>query len=410
MGLKNQGVARWHPAGRRGGIFVAFRPGRLQVSAMPATALHERLFKIDTHCDTPTASLMKAGWDFAARHDFAADGSQCDLPRMAGSVDAMVFAVYTAQAARTPAGFAAAHAGARLAFDCTHEVIRLHAAQCGLALTAADGPRLKAEGRRALYLSIENGYPLGLDAGNVAKFHALGMRMFGFTHMLNNDLADSSTDPRGAEWGGLSPLGREVVAECNRLGIVPDASHASDAALRDLLEVSRAPVVLSHSGCRAVCDHPRNIGDELLRALAARGGVLQVNALPVAVVPAPADGRDTALAAFLLRLKDEVPTPGLRAALSAEWHRLETQYPSPPATLDDYVAHIVHGVTVAGIDHLGIGCDFDGGGGVKGLGEVSDYPQLTQALLDRGFSEADLAKLWGGNTLRVMRACEQAAG
>ncbi|MDI1247955.1 MAG: dipeptidase [Lacunisphaera sp.] len=377
---------------------------------MPATTLHERLFKIDTHIDTPTASLLKAGWDFAAQHDFAADGTQCDLPRMAGNIDALVFAVYTTQAARTPAGFALAHDGAVRAFDRTHEVIRQNSAHCGLALTAADGPRLKEAGRHALYLSIENGYSLGLDAGQVAKFHARGMRMLGFTHMLNNDLADSSTDPRGAEWGGLSPLGREVAAECNRLGVVLDASHASDAALRDLLAISRAPVVLSHSGCRAVCDHPRNIGDELLRALAAQGGVLQMNALPVAVVPAPEDGRTAALAAYLLRLKDAVLTPELQATLGAEWHRLDTLYPNPPATLDDYVAHVVHGVEVAGIDHVGIGCDFDGGGGVTGLNDVSDYPNLTQALVARGFTEADLAKLWGGNTLRVMRACEQAAG
>lgn len=376
---------------------------------MTATALHERLFKIDTHSDTPTACLMKPGWDFAARHDFAADGTQCDLPRMVGKVDAMVFAVFTTQAARTPAGFAQAQASAMKVYERTNEVIRQHAAQCGLALTAADGLRLKAEGRRALYLSIENSYSLGLDAGNVAKFYALGMRMLGFTHMLNNDLADSSTDPRGAEWGGLSPFGREVAAECNRLGVVLDASHSSDDALWNLLEISKAPVVLSHSGCRAVCDHARNIGDELIRALAAKGGVLQMNALPVAVRHMPEDGRTAATAECLLRLKDAVLTPELRATLSAEWRRLDQQYPNPPATLEDYVVHVMHGVAVAGIDHVGIGCDFDGGGGVAGLNEVSDFPDLSQALLDRGLSEADLEKLWGGNTLRVLRACESAA-
>ncbi len=376
---------------------------------MPATALHERLFKIDTHIDTPTACLMKPGWDLAQRHEFAVDGTQCDLPRMAGKVDAMVFAVFTTQAARTPAGFAQAHATAVKVIERTLEVIRLNAAACGLALNPADGPRLKAEGRRALYLSIENSYSLGLDLANVAKFHALGVRMLGFNHMLNNDLADSSTDPRGAEWGGLSPFGGEIVRECNRLGVILDASHASDAALRDLLKISRAPVVLSHSGCRAVCDHPRNIGDDLIRALAAQGGVLQVNALPIAVRHLPDDGRAAALGGFLLRLKDSVLTPELRATLSAEWKRLDEKYPNPPATLADYVAHIVHAVALAGIDHVGIGCDFDGGGGVQGLNEVSDYPSLTQALLDRGFSEEDLEKLWGGNTLRVMRAVEAAA-
>ena len=373
---------------------------------MPETAaLHEHLFTLDTHIDTPTASLMRPGWDFAEPHDFAADGTQCDLPRMrAGGIDALVFAVYTTQAVRTPAGFAAAHDRAVKVFERTNEVIRRNAASCGLALTAADGPRLKAAGRRALYLSIENSYSLGLDAGNVAKFHGHGMRMLGLTHMLNNDLADSSTDPRGPEWGGLGPFGREVVAECNRLGVVLDASHASDAALRDLLALSKAPVILSHSGCRAVCDHPRNIGDDLLRALAQQGGVIQINALPVAVVPTKEDGRTAALSGMLMQLKDKVLTPDVLQWAGGEWHRIETTYPNPPVTMDDYVRHIEHAVAVAGIDHVGIGCDFDGGGGFPGLNSVADYPHLTRALVARGWPGENLAKLWGGNTLRVLAA------
>ena len=370
---------------------------------MPDPAeLHERLFTVDTHIDTPTASLMQPGWDFAAPHDFTADGSQCDLPRMrVGGIDALVMAVYSAQTARTPEGFALAHEKAVAVFARTQEIIRQNAAACGLALTAADGLRLKQEGRRAFYLSIENSYPLGLNAGNVAKFHGLGMRMLGLTHMLNNDVADASTDPRGPEWGGLSPLGRDVVAECNRLGVVLDASHASDAALRDLLEASSRPVILSHSGCRAICDHPRNIGDDLLRAVAAKGGVIQINALPVAVVPMADDGRTAAYAAMLLKMSDKVLTPDVIAAARGEWHRLETAYPNPLVTMDDYVRHIEHAVNVAGLEHVGIGCDFDGGGGFPGLNSVADYPHLTAALVARGWTEPALAKLWGGNTLRL---------
>ncbi|MBI2815253.1 MAG: membrane dipeptidase [Opitutae bacterium] len=368
-----------------------------------AATLHERLFTIDTHIDTPTARLIRDGWDFAAAHDFTADGSQCDLPRMqAGGLDALVLAIYTGQAARTPEGFALMHEQAVRIFERTHEVIKQNAARCGLALTAADARGLKQEGRRAFFLSIENSYPLGRDAGHVAKFHQLGMRMLGLTHMLNNDIADSSTDPRGPEWGGLSPLGREVVAECNRRGVVVDASHASDAALRDLLKVSRRPVILSHSGCRAVCDHPRNIGDDLLRALAAQGGVIQINALPIAVVPTKDDGRAAAYGAMLLRLADKVPTPEVKAWASGEWDRLEKAYPNPAVTMDDYVRHIEHAVAVAGIDHVGLGCDFDGGGGFPGLNSVADYPNLTAALLARGWTEPALAKLWGGNSLRLL--------
>jgi membrane dipeptidase len=368
-------------------------------------ALHERLFTIDTHIDTPTGSLMRDGWDFAQAHEFAADGSQCDLPRMqAGGIDALVFAIFSTQGARTPAGYAASHDQALRVFARTHEVIGRNAAQCGLALTAADGPRLKAAGRRALYLGIENSYALGRDAGNVAKFHGLGMRLLGLTHILNNDLADSSTDPRGAEWGGLGPFGREVVAECNRLGVVFDASHASDEALRELLKISKTPVILSHSGCRAVCDHPRNIGDDLLRAVAAQGGVIQINALPIAVVPTIEDGRTAALAEMQLKLGDTVLTPTALAAAGADWHRFETAFPNPPVTMDDYVRHIEHVVRVAGLDHVGIGCDFDGGGGFPGLNSVADYPGLTRELLARGWSEAALANLWGGSTLRLLQA------
>ncbi len=371
-------------------------------------ALHERLFTLDTHGDTPTTSLLRDGWEFGAGHTFAGDGTQCDLPRMvAGGIDAMVWAVYSTQAARVAAGYDQATERALRVLARTRAVVDRNADRCGLALTAADGPRLKAGGRRAIYLSIENSYSLGRDLGNVRKFYDLGVRMLGLTHMLNNDLADSSTDPRGPEWGGLSPWGREVLAECNRLGIALDASHASDAALDELLRLSRAPVILSHSGCRAVCDHPRNLDDDRLRALAAQGGVIQLNALPIAVVPTREDGRTAALSAMLLQLGESVLTPAVLARAEEAWHRIEQAYPNPRATLDDYVQHLEHAVRVAGIDHVGIGCDFDGGGGVAGLNDVSEYPNLTAALLARGFTPADLEKIWGGNTLRLLARAQR---
>ncbi len=376
-----------------------------------AAALHERLFTIDTHIDTPTASFMRSGWDFAAQHDYAVDETQCDLPRMqAGGIDALVMAVYVTQAARSPAGLARAHEIAVRCFERTHAVLQANAAACGLALTADDALRLKGEGKRAIFLSIENSFSLGRDAGNVRKFFDLGVRMLGLTHMLNNDVADSSTDPRGAEWGGLSPLGREMIAECNRLGIVVDASHASDEVLRDLIAVSKAPVILSHSDCRAVCDHPRNVGDELLRALAAQGGVLQVNALPISVVDAPGNHRTAAIAEILLRYKDSAFTPAEAAAEERDYAAACAAHPNPSVTLEDFLRHIEHAVAVMGIDHVGIGCDFDGGGGgFASLRDVADYPNITRALLARGWDEAALAKLWGGNTLRVMRAAARVA-
>lgn len=377
------------------------------MSTDSAAALHARLFTIDTHSDTPTAGFLKAGWDFAARHARAEDGSQIDLPRMRGNADAMVFAVYVSQAARSSEGLRLAHEIAVKCFNRAHEVLRANAAQSGLALTADDGRRLKAAGRAAIYLSIENAYSLGRDVANVERFHRLGVRMLGLTHMLNNDVADSSTDPRGAEWGGLSPLGREMMAECNRLGIVLDASHASDAVLRDLLEHSATPPILSHSDCRAVCDHPRNVGDELLRDLAKKGGVLQINALPISLVDAPGNGRTAGIADVLMRYKDTPLTPEAIAAADRDYDEVTTKHPNPRATLEDFIRHVEHAVEVMGIDHVGIGCDFDGGGGVEGMNEVSEFPALTAALLKRGWKEADLAKLWGENTLRLYARCER---
>jgi membrane dipeptidase len=325
-------------------------------------------------------------------------------------MDAMVFAVYVGQAARTQAGFTLAHDCALRCLDRTHRVLRENGAACELALSAADARRLKAESKRAIFLSLENAYSLGRDAGNVGKFHQLGVRMIGLTHMLNNDVADSSTDPRGPEWGGLSGFGREIVSECNRLGIVIDASHASDATVFELLERSRSPIVLSHSDCRAICDHPRNVGDDLLRALAAQGGVIQINALPVSLVNAPAAARNAAISAVLMHYRDAVPTAGVLLAADRDFERACALHPNPHVTLADFVRHVEHAADIAGIEHVGIGCDFDGGGVVfEGLRDVSEYPNVTGALLERGWSEQELAQLWGANTLRVFERCEEVA-
>jgi membrane dipeptidase len=375
-------------------------------------APHAQFFTIDTHLDTPTASLPNPGWDFGARHDYASDGTQCDLPRMVeGGLDAVVFAAYCGQASRGDEGHAVAHAAIRKVLERTRAVIAANAQACGLALSADDALRLKAKGKRAIFLSIENSYSLGRDVAAVREFYDLGVRMIGLTHMLNNEIADASTDSRGPEWGGLSPLGRAVVAECNRHGIVLDASHASDAALDQLIGHSRAPVILSHSGCRTVCDHPRNVGDDLLRRLAAKGGVIQINALPVAMRVQPDQAaRTAALDAIMERFRDQVPTPEVRAEISKAWNEYDLVYAHPTATMDDYVRHVLHAVKVAGLDHVGIGCDLDGGGGFEGMRAVSDYPAITQALRTAGLGEMELAKIWGGNTLRVFRAVASSGG
>lgn len=366
---------------------------------------------IDTHLDTPTTSLQQAGWDFSARHAWSDDGSQCDLPRMReGGLDAAVFAVYVMQGIRSPAGFAAARDLALGHLDRTTAELQRLPAECALVRTVDEALQAKATQRRALFLSIENAYSLGVDAGMVGEFHRRGVRMVGLTHMLNNDVADSSTDPRGPEWGGLSGFGREVVAECNRLGMVVDASHASDATLRDLLTLSRTPVILSHSDCSACCPHPRNVDDGLLRELAAQGGVIQINALPVSLVEAPGNRRTAAFAELLVRFGTAPLTPDVLAAADEAYGTVSRAHPNPRATLDDFVRHLEHAVTVAGIDHVGIGCDFDGGGGVEGLRDVADFPHLTRVLRERGWTEPDLARIWGGNTQRILSAAEAFAG
>jgi membrane dipeptidase len=205
----------------------------------------------------------------------------------------------------------------------------------------------------------------------------------------------------------LSPIGREVLAECNRLGIVLDASHASDDVLRELLDRSRAPVILSHSDCRAVCDHPRNVGDELLRALAAKGGIIQINALPISLATAPGNGRTRATAEVLLRYQHTPISPAMLAAEERDYRQVAIKHPNPKVTLEDFIRHIEHAAAVIGPEHLGIGCDLDGGGGYfSGLRDVADFPNITRALVARGWKEPALAALWGGNTLRLLRAAQ----
>lgn len=380
--------------------------------AARAAALHQRLFTIDAHFDTPTVSLLRPGWDFGSRHDWPTDHSQCDLPRMrAGGLAAGFFAIFLDQGARTPeALLATRNRTLRLLLN-TRETIARHAAECELALTAAAGLRIAATGKRAIYLSIENGYAIGKDLSLLTTYHQLGVRMAGITHWKNNDLGDASTDDK-PEWNGLSPLGRDYVRECNRLGLVLDASHVSDAALREVLALSRTPIVLSHSGCKAVCDHPRNIDDDLLRQLAAKGGVIHLNSLAAFVATRP---KNPAYEAAEDQLDKRYEGRELSDRESGEkeweWLKLTRQfYPVPSATLADYLKHVFHAIEVAGIDHVGIGTDFDGGGRVVGLEDASDYPKITLALLQRGYSEVDIAKIWGGNTLRVLRAVEEHAG
>src|SRR5687767_10902947 len=244
-------------------------PASAQTDVDPAVRLlHDRFLVLDTHLDTP--ARFDSGWDFSELHNQAWDGSQVDLPRMdIGGLDGGFFVIYTAQGELTPAGYASARDRALVRAAAIRRVIGENRDHMGLALTADDAVRLNEEGKKIAFMSIENSWPLGEDLSLLTTFHQLGVRMAGPVHSRTNQLADSTTGE--ARWRGLSPLGRRWVAEMNRLGMLVDVSHSSDAAFDQMLQLSRVTVIASHSGPKALNNHPRNLDDERLRRLARSG-------------------------------------------------------------------------------------------------------------------------------------------
>jgi membrane dipeptidase len=378
------------------------------ISDTQARAIHERLITLDTHLDTP-ARFAQPGWDIMDRHSATADDSQVDYPRMVeGGLDGGFFAVYTPAGPRTREGDIAERDAALTRAMEIREMVAKHGDRFALALKADDAASIAAAKKRIVFMSMENAQPVEADLTLMTTFYGLGVRMMGLAHFKTNDLADSATD--APEWHGLSPKGRQLVAEANRLGIVLDASHSSDDVFDQLLTLSKTPIILSHSGCKAVFDHPRNIDDGRLRALAAKDGVIQVTAYSSYLVATPRNPeRDAAMAALQ---KEAGPArnlaPAARKALNAKRRAIEAKYPVPRATFDVYMANLLHALKVAGVDHVGIGLDLDGGGGVSGLDDVADDWRISARLLREGYSPADLQKIWSGNALRVLRAAEAA--
>ncbi|MCG6119645.1 MAG: dipeptidase [Blastomonas sp.] len=386
-------------------------PALAQTAAAPASeavaqasSVHERILTLDTHLDSP-ANLDRPGWAITDRHDVDHDTTQVDLPRMIeGGLDGGFWVIYTGQGPTDATGYARALAHALKRLHQIHDFVAATPESFALATTAADAARIAASGRRIVYISMENGYPLGTDLANLEAFHQLGLRMAGPVHNGSNQLADSTNGE--AVHGGLSDLGRAWVKEANRLGIIIDASHASDTSFDQMLALSRAPIILSHSGPKALHDHPRNLDDARLKALAAKGGVIQINSLFLAPdLPRP---RADAMRARM-RDADSLP-PTERAALMKEWAEVNAAEPRSSADFDRYMQAVFHCIDLLGVDHVGIGADWDGGGGVPGLNQISDIPKITRALLARGLTEQDVEKIWSGNVLRVMAQVEKAAG
>ena len=394
-------------------FLAATAPSARAADAADARSIHERILTLDTHMDTPM-NFGRPDWDIMEAHTVADDRSQVDYPRMvAGGLDGGFFAIYTPQGPRTPQGFAAARDAALKRGVEIREMVARHADHFALALRADDAERIAATGKRIVFMSIENSYPLGKDLTLMKTFYDMGVRMIGPIHFTNNDLGDSATDPKGPEWHGLSPLGKEFVAEANRLGMILDASHASDDVFDQMLALSATPIILSHSSARAVFNHPRNIDDARMMKLAAAGGVIQINSYSDYLVDTPAiPAREAAMRTLGAKYGPFRALSGDKLkAYMAERHGIEAQYPLPEATMDNLMAHLLHALKLVGPDHVGIGLDWDGGGGVTGMEDVAGIPEISKRLLAAGYTEHDLAKIWGGNVLRVMRQVEaKAAG
>ncbi len=388
-------------------LLLSFKPADPPTKS--ALAIHEKAITIDTHCDTPM-KFTRSGFDIGKAHP--ANEARVDLPKMEqGGLDAIFFALFTSQRERTEDNYQTAYELSHLMIDSVNKALDTYSCQAQLATSANDAVVLSQAGKRAIYLGMENGFPLAKDIHRVEEFYNRGVRYITLAHTSNNDLCDSSTDKKGPEHNGLSPFGKEVVHEMNRLGMLIDVSHISDKAFFDVLANTNAPVIASHSSARDVCNHPRNMSDEMIQALAKNGGVLQICILGAYIQP-----EDTTAMNYLkkqeLRAKYNnfaYKNDAERQQAWAEWDQINQDYPPILPTVADAVDHIDHVVKLVGIDYVGIGSDFDGGGALQDCQDVSQFPNITQELINRGYSSEEIEKIWGGNFLRVFKQVETAA-
>ncbi|MEO5566548.1 MAG: dipeptidase [Luteimonas sp.] len=378
------------------------------VQPAPAPAA---LLTLDTHVDIPL--------DYMREPRFDAGGDsvlQVDLGKMErGGLDAAFFVIYVGQGPLTPEGYADAVAKAERKYSAIEMMLAKYPDRIRAATTPQQVRDNHAQGLLSAMIGIENSYSLGHDLARIDAAYARGARYLGLVHAGNNDLCTSSApDTAHGEpaWGsagdtGMSDFGRAAVARANALGMMVDISHASDNCMRDALAVSKAPIIASHSSARALVDHKRNIPDDLLRAIAAKGGVIQAVGYKEFVKQDPARAiAEKALQDQVVRLAGDTEYDSEKhdylPAMVEGMARIEREHPL--ATVSDYLDHVQHIAQVAGIDHVGIAADFDGGGGVTGWMDASQTGNVTAGLRARGFSEADIAKIWGGNLLRTWQA------
>lgn len=371
-----------------------------------ADKIHASILTVDTHCDTPM-DFSDPNFDLGVRHE---EGC-VDFPRMKeGGLHSEFFAVFIGQGPRNDSSFNKVHQKALDIFDAIHKNVEKNSAVAEMAYTADDAYRIKNDGKIAAFIGLENGYPVGKDISRVKQYYDLGARYITLSHTKNNDICDSSTDPAGAEFDGLSPFGNEVVKEMNRIGMTVDISHISDKSFYDVLKVTTAPVIASHSSCRALCGSPRNLTDDMLLALKENGGVIQICILGNYLkTPEPNPELDAKLKELGERYGDYNALPeDSKKVVRIKYRAIQKTY-EKPATVKDIVDHIDHAIQVIGIDYVGIGTDFDGGGGVEGCRTAAEMKNITIELLRRGYSKSDITKIWGGNVMRVLRKVEEVA-
>jgi len=366
--------------------------------------IHKSIMTVDTHCDTPMR-MARHFFDLGKRHD---DGCVDFIRMKEGGLNAEFFGVFTSQGPRTAEEYEKVNQKAFAILDSIHVNIERNKNISGLALSPDDARRLWKEGKVAAFIGVENGYPIGTDLSKVEDFYKRGVRYMTLCHSFNNDICDSSTDPAGPEHNGLSQFGISVVQEMNRLGMMVDVSHMSDKSFYDVLQVTKAPIIASHSSCRALCESPRNFTDDMLQALKKNGGVIQICILSSYLKhPEPNPEFDS----LMMVLKNKWKNIGHELTEDEKEQRwdeisaLRDKY-EKLATVEDAVNHIQHVVDVIGVDYVGIGTDFDGGGGIDGCRNVAQMKNITRELVRRGFSNEDIARIWGGNAMRVLQQAE----
>ena len=407
-------------------VTVPSTPADDEALTATARAIHRRVMTLDTHVDINPANFKADTLNYAQK----LARTQVDLVKMEeGGLDAVFLIVYVGQSPKLDsAGFARANAQAIEKFQAIHRLTEVIApTKAGLATSAEEARRIFASGRKVIFIGIENGFSMGTDITNVQRFHDLGGRYMSLAHNGHSQLSDSNTGERDDVWmwHGLSPLGKQVILEMNRVGMMIDISHPSKASMMQTLQITKAPIIASHSGVRAICNVSRNLDDEQLKALAKNGGVVQLVAFSGYVKCDPA--RDALRADAIAGLRKEfgvtgtgqrevsasiaaLPEAQRNAYLSRQEDINARRYPQEaPATVSDFVDHIDYAVKLIGIDHVGISSDFDGGGGVNNWRSASETFNVTLELVRRGYTETQIGKIWSGNLLRVLGDVEKVA-